>query len=152
IGATPPRKMSVTNRLPPTNARRSTGTDEGAGMDGEDAQSRKAEFVEYLRQNRARLFGYVNSLVHDLNHADDLYQQTALILWTKFGEFDRRRSFFSWACGIARLEFASFLRTRRQQPLYFGDHLSLLLAETQEEITDEELEGRREALSRCVEK
>jgi RNA polymerase sigma-70 factor (ECF subfamily) len=121
-------------------------------MDGEEVQSRKAEFVEYLRQNRARLFGYVNSLVHDLNHADDLYQQTALILWMKFGEFDRQRSFFSWACGVARLEFANFVRSRSRQPLYFGDPLGQLLAETQEEISKEELEDRREALSQCIEK
>jgi RNA polymerase sigma-70 factor (ECF subfamily) len=121
-------------------------------MDREEAQTRKAEFVEHLRQNRARLFGYVNSLVHDLNHADDLYQQTALILWVKFDEFDRQRSFFSWACGVARLQFANFVRSRSRQPLYFGDHLSALLAETQDEMSDEELEGRREALSRCIEK
>jgi RNA polymerase sigma-70 factor (ECF subfamily) len=121
-------------------------------MDREDVQSRKAEFVECLRQNQARLFGYVYSLVHDLNHADDLYQQTALILWTKFDEYDRLRSFFAWACGVARMEFANFVRSRRRQPLFFGDHLALLLAETQEEITDEELEDRREALSRCIEK
>jgi RNA polymerase sigma-70 factor (ECF subfamily) len=121
-------------------------------MDDEEARLRKAEFVEHLRQNRARLFGYVHSLVHDLHHADDLYQQTALILWTKFGAFDRRRNFFSWACGIARLEFANFVRSRSRQPLYFGDHLSVLLAEAQEEMSDDELEGRREALSRCIEK
>jgi RNA polymerase sigma-70 factor (ECF subfamily) len=121
-------------------------------MNGEDVRSRKAEFAEYLRQNRARLFGYVNSLVHEFNDADDLYQQTALILWTKFDEFDRRGSFFSWACGVARLEFANFVRRRRRQPLYFGDHLCLLLAEAQEEVPDDELEGRREALTRCVQK
>src|SRR5262249_19038975 len=121
-------------------------------MQREDVQSRKAEFVKHLQQHRSRLFGYVHSLVHDWNHADDLYQQTALVLWTKFDEFDPRRSFFSWACGVARLEFANFVRSRGRQPLYFADPLSLLLVEPLEEMTDDELEGRREALGLCIEK
>ncbi len=121
-------------------------------MAGEEAPSRKAEFAEYLRQHQSRLYGYVHSLVRDVNDADDLYQQAALILWKKFGEFDRRRSFFAWACGIARLEVANFLRSRGRQRLYFSDDLSLLLVEAQAEMSNDELEDRRDALARCVEK
>ena len=118
----------------------------------DDQQKRKTEFAEYLRQNQTRLYGYIHSLVRDLNDADDLYQQTALILWKKFGEFDRGRSFFAWACGIARLEIANFLRSRGRQRLYFSENLSLLLIEAQAEMSDAELEDRRDALARCVEK
>jgi RNA polymerase sigma-70 factor, ECF subfamily len=113
---------------------------------------RKTAFADYLRQNQSRLYGYVHSLVRDLNDADDLFQQTTLILWKKFDDFDPSRSFFSWACGIARLEVANFLRSRGRQRLYFSDDLNLLLIEAHEEIADEELEDRREALARCVEK
>jgi len=121
-------------------------------MAGEDAPTRKAQFAEYLRQSQTRLYGYIHSLVRDLNDADDLYQQTTLILWKKFDEFDRQRSFFSWACGIARLEIANFLRRRGRRRLYFSDGLSLLLIEAQAEVADEELDDRRDALARCVEK
>src|SRR5262249_40395749 len=121
-------------------------------MAREDAQPLKAEFAEFLRQNQARLYGYIHSLVRDLNDADDLFQQTTLILWKKFGDFDRQRSFFSWACGVARLEIANFLRSRGRQRLYFSDDLNLLLIEAQVEMADEELEDRRDALARCVEK
>ncbi len=121
-------------------------------MHREDVQARKAEFVQLLQQHRTRLFGYIHSLVHDWNHADDLYQQTALVLWTKFDEFDPHRGFFPWACGVARLEFANFVRSRGRQPLYFADPLSLLLVEPLEEITDEEFEDRREALGQCITK
>jgi RNA polymerase sigma-70 factor (ECF subfamily) len=112
----------------------------------------EVEFAEYLRQSQTRLYGYIHSLVRDLNDADDLFQQTTLILWRKFGEFDRRRNFFSWACGIARLEVANFLRGRGRRRLYFSDDLNLLLIEAQEEMADEELEDRRDALARCVER
>jgi RNA polymerase sigma-70 factor (ECF subfamily) len=114
--------------------------------------SRKAEFAELLRRDQARLFGYIHSLVRDLNDADDLYQQTALILWNKFDEFDPSKSFFSWACGIARWEVANFVRGRRRQRLYFSDDLTLLLIEAQAGISDDELDDRRDALSGCIEK
>jgi RNA polymerase sigma-70 factor (ECF subfamily) len=121
-------------------------------MTREETRPGAAEFGAYLRQHQARLYGYIHSLLRDLNDADDLFQQTTLILWKKFAEYDPRRSFFSWACGIARLEVANFLRSRGRQRLYFSDDLNLLLIEAQAEVPDDELEARREALTRCVEK
>ncbi len=112
----------------------------------------QAAFAELLRQSQSRLYGYIHSLVRDLNDADDLFQQTTLILWKKFDEFDRQRSFFSWACGVARLEIANFLRSRGRRRLYFSDELNLLLIEAQAEMSNEELDDRRDALARCVEK
>src|SRR5689334_3693597 len=61
----------------------------------------EAEFAAHLREVQSRLYGYIHSLARDLNDADDLFQQTALIMWKKFDGYDRGRSFFSWACGIA---------------------------------------------------
>ncbi len=116
------------------------------------AQPDEVEFAEALRPCQSRLYGYIHSLVRDLNDADDLFQQTALVLWKKFGEFDRRQSFFAWACGVARLEVANFLRGRSRQRLYFSDDLNLLLIEAQAGLADEELESRRAALAGCVEK
>src|SRR5439155_1747594 len=113
---------------------------------------RKAEFADYLRQNQSQLFGYIHSLVRDLNDADDLFQQTTVILWNKFAEFDRRRSFVAWACGVARLEVANFLRARGRQRLYFTDELNLLLIETQVDLKPGELDERRAALGKCMEK
>jgi RNA polymerase sigma-70 factor (ECF subfamily) len=121
-------------------------------MTAEDVQARKTEFAEQLRREQSRLYGYIHSLVRDLDDADDLYQQTTLILWKKFDEYDRGRSFFAWACGIARLETANFVRSRARRRLYFSDDLSLLLIEVQAEVSDRELEDRRDALARCVEK
>jgi RNA polymerase sigma-70 factor (ECF subfamily) len=121
-------------------------------MTRESAHADKARFAEALRRDQSRLYGYIHSLVRDLNDADDLFQQTAAVLWNKFGQYDPTRSFFSWACGVARLEVCNFLRSRSRQRLYFSDDLNLLLVEAQEQMTAEETEDRRDALAQCVEK
>jgi RNA polymerase sigma-70 factor (ECF subfamily) len=127
-------------------------TIQGQRTVSEESHSQKAEFAELLRHDQARLYGYIHSLVRDLNDADDLFQQTTFVLWSKFGDYDRGRSFFSWACGVARLEIRNFLRVRSRQRLYFSDELNLLLVEAQDEMTNDEAEERREALSQCVAK
>jgi RNA polymerase sigma-70 factor, ECF subfamily len=113
---------------------------------------RRSEFAELLRDNQSRLYGYIHALVRDLDDADDLFQQTTIILWNKFGEYDRSRSFLSWACGVARFEVSNFLRTRGRQKLYFTDDLNLLLIEAYDRVPKDEMEERRDALGQCVAK
>jgi RNA polymerase sigma-70 factor, ECF subfamily len=113
---------------------------------------RRAQFARDLERHHMKLFGYIHSLVRDLDDTDDLFQQASLILWRKYDEFDPSRSFFAWACGVARLEVSNFLRSRSRSRVYFSDELNLLLLEAQEELTQNELEDRRDALSGCVEK
>lgn len=117
-----------------------------------DVHARKLEFAECLREHQAQLFGYIHSLLRNLNDADDLFQQTSLILWKKFGEYDRSRSFLSWACGVARFEIANFLRARNRQHLYFTDELNLMLIEAHEALKQDEIDRRRDALTKCTAK
>jgi RNA polymerase sigma-70 factor (ECF subfamily) len=112
----------------------------------------ETEFAARLREVQTRLYGYIHSLARDLNDADDLFQQTTLIMWKKFDEYDRGRSFFSWACGIARLEVVNFLRSRTRRRLYFSDDLTLLLIEAQDGISHDAIDDRQDALASCMAK
>ena len=112
----------------------------------------RAEFADLLARHQGQLLGYIYSLVRDLDDADDLFQQTSLVLWDKFDQFDPSRSFVGWACGVARYEVLNFLRSRRRDRLYFSDELSLALIEAQEELDQERLEERRTALACCMKK
>src|SRR5262245_19080109 len=127
-----------------------TVRDQGAVVVSQDVQERKAECARLLVSHQARLYGYILSLVPDLTHADDLYQQTALVLWGKFDQYDRSRSFFAWACGVARFEAANYVRALARQRRFFGDDLGLLLVEAHDEIAGDELTERRAALGRGV--
>jgi RNA polymerase sigma-70 factor (ECF subfamily) len=110
------------------------------------------EYAALLRQHQTQLFGYIYSLVRDLDDADDLFQQTSLVLWDKFEQFDCSKSFINWACGVARYEVLNFLRTRSRKRLYFSDQLNLALVEAHESFEQERLEERRVALAGCMNK
>jgi RNA polymerase sigma-70 factor (ECF subfamily) len=113
---------------------------------------RKIEFAEHLRQHQTQLFSYIYSLVRDLDDAEDLFQQTSLVLWHKYDQFDSSRSFVAWACGVARFEVSNYLRARSRRRLYFTDALNLLLVDAQSELADDPQEARRDALAGCMKK
>jgi RNA polymerase sigma-70 factor (ECF subfamily) len=118
----------------------------------ETASERKAEFACVLSRHQNQLFGYIYSLVRDLDDAEDLFQQTSLVLWDKFDLFDSSKSFLAWACGVARFEVSNFLRSRSRHRLYFSDELSMMLIEAHEELEQEPLADRRNALAECIKK
>ena len=113
---------------------------------------RRTEFAAALRQHQNQLFGYIYTLVRDLDDADDLFQQTSLVLWDKFHLFDPSRSFIAWACGVARFEVSNFLRSRSRQRLFFSDELGMMLIDAHEELEQSQLEDRRDALAECLKK
>ncbi len=117
-----------------------------------DTQDDRADYAALLRLHQTQLFGYIYSLVRDLDDADDLFQQTSLVLWDKFDQFDRSKSFINWACGVARFEVLNFLRSRSRKRLYFSDELNLALVEAHESLEHEVLEERRTALAGCMKK
>ena len=122
-----------------------------SGM-ADSARDPRGEFAANLRAAQARIFGYIYSLVRNLDDADDVFQQTSLVLWDKYNQFDATRDFTSWACGVARFEVLNFIRSRGRDRLYFSDDLTLSLIEAHVSLEDERLEDRRDALSVCLKK
>ena len=117
-----------------------------------DNRKRHAEFAEFLQGCQTQLFGYIHSLVRNSEDADDVFQLTSMVLWRQFDHFDRSRSFLAWSCGVARLEVSNFLRSRSRKRLYFSDELNLMLIDSHEKMSVEEVDDRRVALGACVQK
>lgn len=108
-----------------------------------------SEFERRLTQIQLRLHAYIYSLTRDTNDADDLFQQTSIVLWKKYDQFDPEQDFLKWAFGIARLEVMNFIRTRSRQKLYFSDELNLQLIEASQQRQETSIETRRAALDDC---
>lgn len=81
--------------------------------------SDRAWFLEEVRQNQARLRGFIRSLGVRAAAVDDFAQDALVIAWKKRNDFDREGSFLHWVREIARKLIANERRkeTRRHEIL-----------------------------------
>jgi RNA polymerase sigma-70 factor, ECF subfamily len=118
----------------------------------DDAKDPYQEFVRFYTRCEPDIRAFVRSLMPTWTDADEVLQQTALVLWKKFEQFDTtgdKSDFIKWACVIARFEALAYRRKMARDRLVFQDDLMELLAD---EYT-EELETRQQehtALELCL--
>ncbi|MBA2115345.1 sigma-70 family RNA polymerase sigma factor [Bremerella alba] len=110
----------------------------------------RQEFDQMLQSTREKLMLYLVALVSNVADAEDLCQRISLVMWQKYSEYDRDRSFLSWACGIARLEAYNFRRARVADRMLSRNDLSELLAITLEKFDQDPSQQRLAALRNCL--
>src|SRR4051794_3576922 len=115
-----------------------------------ETESRK-QLVALLTQHQRRIFAYIYTLVHDRTDAEDILQETNLIICEKFHEFEPGTDFVAWACQIAywRVRYArqKFARAK----VFFSQDVLDAVATTAAGM-NAELDSRHDALSHCLEK
>ncbi len=107
-------------------------------------------FVALFVKNQRRIYGYILTVVPDCNEADDVFQQTSMVLWEKAGEFRPERDFVSWACGIAHNVVRNWRVKRRRDRHCFSDELISRIAQVYSEKSAW-LEDALSALGACME-
>ena len=112
---------------------------------------RYEEFVRLYSQHEPALRAFVRSLTFHWQDTDEVMQETSLLLWRKFDQFEPGTSFLRWGCVVARFEALKFRRQKARDRHVFDEDLLDLLAE---EAIDEsaQLELERRALDCCMEK
>jgi RNA polymerase sigma-70 factor (ECF subfamily) len=109
------------------------------------------DFVALLTNSQRKLHAYIFSLVWNPADADDILQETNLVLLKKAAEFDTSRDFLPWALAIARFQALAGLKRRQRLRFVFDDALAASLAEDAAR-EDPVLEARRLALATCLQK
>jgi RNA polymerase sigma-70 factor (ECF subfamily) len=140
---------------------------------------RHEQFARAFVQHQDRVYGYIVTMLPSRHDAEDVFQQTSLILWQKWDQFDpsakkgtgpicaehpEGRSgkldlspfspsaeFLRWACGVARNEVRNFLRRRSRDRVVLSEKLLDNLAEVRLEAQPL-LEERRGLLAGCMKK
>lgn len=121
------------------------------GSSARSAEEDALIFARLLEQSRGRIFGYLLAIVQNFADAEDLYQQTALVLWEKFSQFELGTDFGSWATSIAHFNAMNFLRRRSRRKQLFSEAALDRLAATEAQLKSSDLELRSSALDFCLE-
>ena len=115
-----------------------------------EADSRK-RLMSLMTRHQRQIFSYIFTLVPDRHAAEDLLQETSVVICEKFDEFQEGTDFVAWACQVAwwkiresRLRFARSKVTFDQQTLESVAH-------TASELSTE-IDHRHQALADCLKK
>jgi RNA polymerase sigma-70 factor, ECF subfamily len=119
--------------------------------DRRNASLQYEQFVQMFARAREDIFAYIFTLLPHWSDAEDVFQQTSLVLWRKFGEFEPGSNFLAWACRVALFEVRNFQRVASRDRLRFGDALLNQLAQ-ERVILPEIASQKREFLLDCITK
>lgn len=113
----------------------------------EDAQHEA--FIALFAHHEPELRRFIRSLMPTAVDADEVLQQTAIVIWRKFDQYDSETNFMKWACVIARFEALAYRRKMARDRLVFTEELMDLMADEGVEELDSRL-SEREALDECL--
>ncbi|HEX4415839.1 MAG TPA: sigma-70 family RNA polymerase sigma factor [Lacipirellulaceae bacterium] len=114
----------------------------------EPADPDREEFARQFSRNARRVYGFIMTLVFNYHDAEEVFQNTSVILWNKFGDFQPGSDFFAWASRVAYYEVLSLMKSRRRSRT-FSDEALEVLANEAVAISDRSAE-RYEALEECL--
>jgi RNA polymerase sigma-70 factor (ECF subfamily) len=115
-----------------------------------ETESRK-RLMALMTRHQRQIFAYIYALVPNRHDAEDLLQETSLVICEKFDEFEPGTDFVAWACQIAwwRIRYAR-QRFARSKVVFNQDVLEAV-AQTAVALAPE-LDERHEALVHCLQK
>lgn len=109
------------------------------------------EFVQLFSRSQRRIYLHILGQVGNPDQAEDVLQETNVVIWSKFDRFELGTNFIAWSFQIANYEVLKYRDRRRSNKLVFSDDLLESLATESEEQQDD-LDLRRSALRECLKK
>jgi RNA polymerase sigma-70 factor (ECF subfamily) len=108
-------------------------------------------FLRLFARSEAALHTLLRAMLPSREDAHEALQETVVVLWRKFDEFDPDRDFRAWASGIARNKALALLRDRQRDRHVFDLDLANRLAD-RVEAQETRHSSEREALEGCLQK
>ena len=104
-----------------------------------------------MTEFQGRLFGYIFSLLGDPDRANDVLQETNVVLWRDSKEFVSGSNFKAWAFRVAHFQVMAWRQRQIRDRLVFEDDMVEVLAFAAREA-DEAFDSRHQKLTGCLEK
>lgn len=112
---------------------------------------KQAAFFPLYVANQRRIFAYIFTVVPNRADAEDILQETSIVLWEKFDQFKPGTDFFAWACQIAYWKIGNLKKKHGRAKVRFDQDLIDAFGQRSAQMSDE-LDARHEALEHCLKK
>ena len=109
-----------------------------------------AEFIQLLTTHQSRLYAYALSLLGNRESAQEVMQETNIVMWRKADRFEIGTNFAAWMMKIAYYQVLEYRRKINRQALFVVDEdfLSALAEEVSESTA--RMEEQQMALQACL--
>jgi RNA polymerase sigma-70 factor (ECF subfamily) len=111
---------------------------------------KQAEFVRLLTRYSSQIYGFILMLSVNRTDAEDVFQETSVVLWEKFDSYQSGTDFRAWACRIAFFKVQSHRRTSGRFRTLSDDAFEAVAADALALVDVNDLRG--EALAECLDK
>lgn len=113
------------------------------------------EFFKLFMANQNKIYTFILMQVPSSSDADDILQETASLMWSKFSEYRPGSDFASWGVTIARFRILNHRRKHFNSPVRYSsqtleavsEHAALML-----QVSDGHLDSLRHCLDKLDER
>ena len=119
--------------------------------DADNPPDRASQLMRLMTEHQRRIFGYIYTLIPDRHDAQDILQETSVVICQKFDQFRPGTDFAAWACQIAYWEVRRARQKFARSKVVFNQEVVDAIAETAAELLPE-MSARHEALAKCLQK
>jgi len=111
-------------------------------------------FAALVHEHADMLLAYIRATIRDPATVDDIFQETMLVAWRRFNDYDQTRPLAQWLRGIARHLILSHYSRLKKRPIYCHDTVLAVLDERFAHIdhrTGDAWKDKVAALDACLE-
>jgi RNA polymerase sigma-70 factor (ECF subfamily) len=121
-----------------------------SGRPNSESDDRK-RLISLITQHQRRVFSYIFTLVPRRQDAEDLLQETNVVICEKFHEFEEGTDFVAWACQIAYWRVRYSRQKYARSKVLFDQDVLEMVAKSAAQMP-QELDRRHDALLICLQK
>jgi RNA polymerase sigma-70 factor (ECF subfamily) len=120
-------------------------------IENQETQTDHEPFLRLFTRFEGNLRAFVASLLPNWEGVDEVMQESSIVLWRKFAQFDQsaESGFLDWSFMIARYEVLKYRRRRATDRLQFSEDVFELLVATAESVSTTQ-DQRLRMLRECV--
>jgi hypothetical protein len=78
------------------------------------------KFIEQFTRSQRKLYLFILAQVASASDAEEILQETNLVIWSKCNQFEEGTNFFAWAAAIANFEVLRFRQKRQRDKHTFS--------------------------------